>query len=146
MELKSYKINVGGTTVALRLTLGGQKNLQQRHGDDPMSVIFAALSNPVAMSDLLQECLKWPGSKNPVINEEDPSLDGEMLYNLLVDEGYSGQEKWVDLVANIAQVSGLISFKQAALMRQKAHNAAEEILAGEDDSAENPTMAPAENH
>lgn len=138
MARSCYILNVGGKEYKLRLTLRGQKNLMNKAKKpdletvdgilaslgarevspdvlatalnaatrDPkastMGIIMEAIDDPVAMSDLLTEALNWDGNSNKVHS-------GEELYDLMVENGYSGTEAFLDVVLGIAQNAGLLS-------------------------------------
>lgn len=138
MARNCYVLQVGDKTYKLRLTLKGQKNLMEKakrpnletvdnilaaFGDreinadtfsavlhaatrDPnpsmMGIIMEAIDDPVAMSDLLTEALSWEGNQNK-------THSGEKLYDELVEVGYVGTEKFLDLVLAIAHNAGLLS-------------------------------------
>ena len=61
-----------------------------------------AIDDPVAMSDLLTEALTWEGNPNKL-------RSGEDLYDLMVEDGYSGTEDFLDVVLGIAHNAGLLS-------------------------------------
>jgi hypothetical protein len=95
----------------MRLTLGGQINLKKRYpqaatGQDgsqtALNVIFASMDEPELMSGIFTEALNYGGNENAI-------KDGVELYDLLVDNGYSGSERFVPILTSIACVSGLLS-------------------------------------
>lgn len=138
MARSCYVLTVGGKEYKLRLTLKGQKNLMNKAkkpdmeavdnimaamGDrtvgadtlavalraatrDPnasmMGIIMEAIDDPVAMGDLLTEALTWEGNPNKL-------RSGEDLYDLMVEDGYSGTEDFLDVVLGIAHKAGLLS-------------------------------------
>ena len=138
MARNCYVLQVGGKEYKLRLTLKGQQNLMNKakrpdmdavkdmlaaFGDraitadaisvvlnvatkDPnasmMGIIMEAIDDPVAMKDLLTEALSWEGNQNK-------THSGEKLYDELVEVGYVGTEKFLDLVLAIAHNAGLLS-------------------------------------
>lgn len=138
MARSCYVLTVGGKEYKLRLTLKGQKNLMNKAkkpdmetverimstlGEksagaealavalnaatrDPnasmMGIIMEAIDDPIAMSDLLTEALTWEGNPNKL-------RSGEDLYDLMVEDGYSGTEDFLDVVLGIAHNAGLLS-------------------------------------
>lgn len=110
MGRNCYVLQVGGNEYKLRLTLKGQKNLKAKNKDPNASmigIVMEALDDPITMSDLLTEALSWDGNKNKI-------RSGEALYDEMVDAGYCGTEKWVDIVLGIAHNAGLLSEEDRA--------------------------------
>lgn len=105
-------------TVSLRLTLGGQINLKNMYKEvngTALQVIFMGMDDPAVMADVFTECLTFEGNNNDII-------DGEELYDLLVDNGYAGEEQFVPLLTSIAEASGLLSKNKKAAIDEMAIN------------------------
>jgi len=104
MTRTAYEIKLNdGTTVSLRLTLGGQINLKKRHKvENALAVFFTAMDDPEVCADLLTEALNYTGNTNTI-------QDGAELYDLLVDSGYADSDDFVPLLTSIACISGLLS-------------------------------------
>lgn len=113
---KALKVRIGEDSVRLRLTLGGQKRLKSRRGEDTLQTVLAAAGDGEAMADLLEEALNWEGSGNTVTS-------GEELYDLLVDSGYAGQEDFGSLAFDLAACSGLMEEGQASALKKTLHEA-----------------------
>lgn len=113
---KALKLRVGDETVRLRLTLGGQKRLKARRGEDTLLTILVAPTDADAMAALLDEALNWEDSGNTITS-------GEALYDLLVDSGYTGQERFGALAFDLAACSGLVSEEQAARLKEALRQA-----------------------
>ena len=106
MTKRYYPLRVGDMELKLRLTLAGQRRVREKWGEDILPFLLSAAMDAVKLCDLLSCCLDWPGSGNPV-------TDGEAVYDLLVDGGWQGQEKFAALVFDVAVQSGLLSRAQA---------------------------------
>ena len=63
-------------------------------------MILGAATDPEYMAGLLDAALNYKGNDNVI-------KDGEELYDLLVDEGWSGQVRFGELAVNIGCASGL---------------------------------------
>lgn len=140
MARKHFPVTLDGNTYRLRLTIGGQRSLKARFGEDTMETIFQAGTDSERMCALLTEALGWPDSGNTI-------TDGEQFYDLLVDGGYAGQERFFALAMDIASASGLMTPRQAddakrALGKavQETFDTAYEAMGGEEAAQEvNPT-------
>jgi len=75
------------------------------------------------MCALLREALNWPGSGNEI-------TDGEEFYDLLVDWGWHGQERFGWLAFDLAAASGLIADQQAEILKRRLHEAVQEAFSG----------------
>lgn len=122
MARKFLSLRGDGREYRLRLTLRGQRNLRDRFQEDTLQTVFLAASDGERMCALLQEALDWPESGNPV-------TDGEAFYDLLVDWGYHGQERFGALAFDLAAASGLITEAQAAQLKDTLHQAMEQAFA-----------------
>lgn len=100
-----YSLTVGEQEVRLRLTMGGQRRLKERFGEEILPFLFSAATDTELLCALLEECLNWQGNENPVTS-------GEALYDALVDEGWQGQEQFARLVFELAECSGLLTGEQ----------------------------------
>ena len=116
MTKRYYSLRLGDTEYRLRLTMAGQRALKERWGEDILSFLFSAAIDAEKCCDLLGQCLSWPDSGNPV-------TDGEALYDLLVDEGWQGQEAFAALVFDLGAESGLLRREQAEKLTAAVQNA-----------------------
>lgn len=93
--------------VQLRLTLGGQKALKAKYPEkETLDIIMSAAMDTEMMADVLNESLHFAGNENP------KTLTGEELYDMLVDEGFSGYLDFCGLLMEIAKGAGLLDEKQ----------------------------------
>ena len=103
MARQCYKLNLNGVDYKLRLTLAGQKALKERDPETPiLAVLLGALDYPEDMDFVLSTALNWDGNENKI-------RSGEALYDEMVDAGYRGNEKFLEVVLGIAHNAGLLS-------------------------------------
>ena len=112
MARKCYVLRLGENEYKLRLTLKGQKKLKERNPDVAViATIMSAVEEPEDMDALLTEALNWEGNKNKIHT-------GEELYDEMVDNGYSGSEKFMEIVLGIAKNAGLLTEDERAKMER----------------------------
>lgn len=111
MAKKYQLIQLDGQDYKLRLTFGAQKRLREQFHQPPLDVAMNAAGDEEKLCALLHEALDWPESGNPI-------TDGEVFCDLLVDNGYAGQDRFNGLVMDIAAASGMITVDNAARYRQ----------------------------
>lgn len=116
MAKRYYPLVLGEEEYRLRLTMAGQRALKERYGEDILPFLFSAAADAEKFCALLSQCLSWPGSENP-------SADGEWLYDRLVDEGWQGQEAFAGLIFRLAVVSGLLREDQAEKLNDAVRRA-----------------------
>ena len=121
MARKYYALRGDGAEYRLRLTVGGQRNLRARFGEDTLQTVFLCAGDSERMCALLTEALNWPQSGNGI-------TDGEQLYDLLVDWGWRGQERFGALAFDLAAASGLLTEEQAGQLKQTLCAAMEEAF------------------
>lgn len=129
---RAYVLRLDGEQVWLRLTVSGQRSLRERFGQDALQTVVEAVADGEKMAALLDAALNWGGNENTI-------RDGEVLYDRLVDEGWSGQERFGALAFDIAAHSGLISLQQAQKLKQSMAEAVENafrVLDEEEDEEE----------
>lgn len=103
MARQCLKLELGDVTVKLRLTLKGQKEIQKKYPEaSVIATIMDAVDDPEAMDLVLTQALNFEGNGNKV-------RSGEQLYDLLVDNGYEGQEDFLSLMLDIARGAGLVT-------------------------------------
>lgn len=134
MARKYLSLRGDGAEYRLRLTVSGQRNLRAQFGEETLQTVFLAATDSERMCALLREALSWQDSGNPV-------TDGETFYDLLVDWGYRGQERFGALAFDLAAASGLITEGQAAQLKETLHKAMAEAFAN---PASSDGAAPAE--
>lgn len=117
MARKNHPVRLDGKEYKLRLTIAGQKHLRQQFNKPPIDVAMEAASDEEMLCALLTEALSWPESGNEI-------TDGEEFYDLLVDNGYDGQDQFFGLVMDIASKSGMMKPEVA----KRAKDATEKML------------------
>lgn len=111
MARKYLPIRGDGKEFRLRLTVRGQRELKRQFQEETLQTIFMAASDSERMCALLQEALNWPESGNTI-------TDGEVFYDLLVDWGWHGQERFGELSFDLAAASGLMTEHQACQLKE----------------------------
>ncbi len=122
MARKYLPIRGDGREYRLRLTLRGQRELRRQFQEETLQSIFLAATDSERMCALLQEALNWPESGNEV-------TDGEVFYDLLVDWGWHGQERFGALAFDLAAASGLITDCQASQLKENLREAVTQAFA-----------------
>lgn len=103
MARECYKLLLDGKEYKLRLTLKGQKALEEKFpGVAALGTVIGAVEDLDAMEAVLTQALNWKGNENEV-------LDGAELYDLMVDEGYCGADRFLAVMLGIAHNAGMIS-------------------------------------
>lgn len=121
MSRKYHLLRLEGQEYRLRLTLRGQRQLKDRFQEETLETVLLAAADAERMCALLGEALSWPESGNPV-------TDGEEFYDLLVDGGYRGQERFGALAFDIAASSGLITDDQAKQLKDSLRTALDQAF------------------
>lgn len=139
MEKRTYDVKANGELYRLRLTLGGQRALRRQFHEETLETVLGAAVDGERMAAVLQQALNWDGNDNRI-------TDGETLYDLLVDCGWSGQEAFGELAFEIAAESGLISREQAeqlkAAVKENVARAFDSLNGEESEAADRPTSNP----
>lgn len=101
--MRTYDKTLGGKPFKFRLTIGKQREMNQRFGSDQgaIQVILSSVDDLDMMSYLLGAAADWPGNENPTV-------DGDQIYDLLVDSGASGMVDFLDVALGIAEASGIV--------------------------------------
>lgn len=120
-----YKIKVKNENktidVSFRLTLKAQVELKNKYNESAMSTIFSAVDDAEKLADLLTQALNYKGNENTI-------TDGEELYDILVDNGYVGTEKFMGLVVDIGTTSGLLTKEQGEKIVKMSSGLIDEAL------------------
>lgn len=95
----------------LRFTVASQLKFKKKYGNEGIQTILKTLDDLEMMLDFFTEALSFKDNQNPV-------TDGAKFYDLLVDNGYSGQEDFSSLVFEIASCSGIIKSEQSSKLSQ----------------------------
>ena len=122
LELKDGKQKV---KVALRLTLAGQLALKKKYKENAIATIFGAMDDVEVFCEVLNEALNWKGNENAF-------TDGAELYDLLVDNGFTGYEGLGGVLFSIASASGLVTEKDRDKMIQRFGHVFDDLFSDED--------------
>ncbi|MCD8007932.1 MAG: hypothetical protein LUF68_03180 [Clostridiales bacterium] len=128
---RTYTLRLDGQKLRLRLTVAGQRTLREKFDEEPLQIILSAAMDGERMAALLEEALNWRGNDNGI-------TDGEALYDLLVDEGWSGQVRYGALALDIAAQSALGRDLQAEQDKRRVAEAGEQPFQLLEDSEEPP--------
>lgn len=122
---KILHIHLAEGDVRLRLTVGAQKRLKAYYNCPVLDTITGAMEDVDILTRLLTEALTWEGSGNMV-------TDGDQLYDLLVDNGYSGNGDFGCLAIDIAAASGLLTETHASRIKAKITKSMEGLFEEDD--------------
>lgn len=100
--MRTYNKGLDGETYTFRLTVGAQKELEKKRNESAMHVILNAATDATAMTDLLGASAKHKGNANATV-------DGDELYDLMVDAGVCGQVDWLEIACGIGAASGVLT-------------------------------------
>lgn len=139
--MPGYNMTLDGVNYELKLTAKAQQNLESKYKDGAMAVILNAVDRISVRSDVFQQALNFKGSANPV-------KDGYEFCDLLVENGFAGQEDFTEILLGVAKASGIVNDKtKEKLSRRVAaymNNLFEEGTS-EGPEEENPTKIAAES-
>lgn len=110
MAKKVLPLHLNEGDYFLRLTVGGQKALKKKFGENALEVVLDAVSDLEKICAVLTEALSWAGNPNDV-------TDGEAFYDLLVDNDYSGMSQFMGLMCDILVCSGMLTEQQAEAVK-----------------------------
>lgn len=99
----------------LRLSIASQLKLKKETGEEGVELIFKAIDDLGLQIKLFTEALNFKGHQNVI-------TDGAVLYEVLVDNGYSGKEQFARLLFDIASSSGIIKPDQAEKLGETIDN------------------------
>lgn len=130
MARQCYKLNLNGVDYKLRLTLAGQKALKERDPETPiLAILLGALDDPADMDFVLSTVLNWDGNENKIHSGED-------LYDEMVDAGYRGNEKFLEVMLGIAHNAGLLSEDERDKIRRSTLRMLREGMDSLDDAGD----------
>lgn len=95
----------------MRISVGSQLKLKREVGEEGIQLIFKAMDDLGLTVKVLTEALNFKGHQNVI-------TDGAELYEVLIDNGYSGKEAFAKLLFDIASCSGMIKPEQAEQLSQ----------------------------
>ena len=83
--MRTYDKMLNNELYHFRLTVGAQKALEKKFGEQANQFVFACADSVEKMTYLLGAAASYQGNENPTTN-------GDEIYDLLVDDGVAGQE------------------------------------------------------
>ncbi|MCD8190342.1 MAG: hypothetical protein LUD78_09030 [Clostridiales bacterium] len=128
--MANYCMTVGGQDYELRLSAKAQANLESKHKEGIVSIIFNSIDRIGVRAELFSAALNYNGNTNPIKNGFD-------FCDALTEDGVAGSEGFARILLELAYTSGIISEK----IKDKALDQLEGVFADEDETAdeENPT-------
>ena len=100
--MKTYDRILDGKQYSFRLTALAQKEMERKFKAPAMQIMFQAVDDIEKMTYLLGVAANYKGNDNP-------TTDGDDIYNLLVDDGVCGQDGFFEVACKIAIASGIMS-------------------------------------
>lgn len=104
--MRTYERMIGNDKYQFRLTAGAQKALERQFDATGLQLILESAADAEKMTAILGASANYKGNENPTI-------DGEMIYDLLVDDGVAGEDGFFEISLGIAVASGIMSEKNA---------------------------------
>ena len=132
--MRTYERMIGNDKYQFRLTAGAQKALEKQFGATGLQLILESAANAERMTAILGASANYKGNENPTI-------DGEMIYDLLVDDGVAGEDGFFEISLGIAVASGIMSEKNAGKTMDVIAKAVEETYASLGPTEEKTTEA-----
>lgn len=100
--MRTYDRILDGKQYSFRLTALAQKEMERKFKESAMQIMFQAVDDIEKMTYLLGVAANYKGNDNP-------TTDGDDIYNLLVDDGVCGQDGFFEVACKIAIASGIMS-------------------------------------
>lgn len=90
---------------SLRFSVASQLKFKKKYKNEGVQAVLACFDDLEMMLDFFTEALSFKDNNNPV-------TDGAEFYDILVNNGYCGQEDFTTLVLKIAACSGIVKEEQ----------------------------------
>lgn len=100
--MRTYDKTLDGKVYSFRLNVLAQKEMERKFKETATQTVFSAADSPEKMTYLLSAAASYKGNDNPTTN-------GDEIYDLLVDAGVCGQDGFFEEACNIAIASGIMS-------------------------------------
>lgn len=120
-------------TLGLRLNVAAQMALKKKYNEEAVSSLLSAVSDVEKMVYIFGLALSYKNNENAI-------TDGAEFYDLLVDNGFAGQNEFMKILTSVAAASGLITAKQKKQIDAFAEGTTEEAFGevfGEDEDEKN---------
>lgn len=118
--MRTYNRIMNGQTFSFRLTVGAQKGIEKKFGTTLVQFIFDCADSVEKMTYLLGAAANFKGNENPTV-------DGDEIFDLLVDDGVGGQDGFCAVAVDIAAASGILSETLAAKSKEGVEKAMNEL-------------------
>ena len=92
--MRTYDRMLGNELYNFRLTVGAQKALEKKFGEQANQFVFACADSVEKMTYFLGAAASYQGNENPTTN-------GDEIYDLLVDDGVAGQDGFFGVASGI---------------------------------------------
>ena len=119
--MRTYERMIGSDKYQFRLTVGAQKVLEKKFGEQANQFVFACADSVEKMTYLLGAAASYQGNENPTTN-------GDEIYDLLVDDGVAGQDGFFGVAIEIAVASGITSEKFAGKSLAAVEKMMQEVI------------------
>lgn len=118
------KVNMDGvdTTILLKLDVKTIRRIQTEKGKEILDILMDAPRDPAAMGELLDAALHYSHNHNP-------QMEGDDLYELLVEAGKCGIADWLEIANGIAAASGILQTAHGNAMVASVRRKMEEAIA-----------------
>lgn len=100
--MRTYARTLDGKQYEFRLSVLAQKEMERKFKEPATQTVFAAADDVEKMTYLLGAAASYKGNDNP-------SRDGNEIYDLMVDDGVCGQDGFFEEACHIAIASGIMS-------------------------------------
>ncbi|MBQ8503352.1 MAG: hypothetical protein IJ491_03640 [Clostridia bacterium] len=100
---------------ALRFSVASQLKFKKKYKLEGVQAVLNCFDDLEMMLDFFTEALSFKDNNNPV-------TDGAEFYDILVNNGYCGQEDFTKLVLQIASSSGIVKQNQGEKVAEAISN------------------------
>lgn len=101
LEYKGEKVEF-----QLRFPVMAQLEFKKKYNEEGMSAVMSTADDLEKQLFFLEKSLSFKDNQNPV-------TDGKEFYEILVNNGYGGNEDFASLIFEIASVSGILKEEQS---------------------------------
>lgn len=109
------------TAISLKLDVKTIRRLQAETGKEILDILMDAPRDPAAMGELLDAALHYAHNHNP-------QMEGDDLYEYLVEAGKCGVADWLEISNGIATASGILQAAHGKAMVSSVRRKMEEAI------------------
>lgn len=117
----------------LKLDVKHIRELTEKTGKGILDLLTDAPGDPGVMGEILDAAIRFKNNQNPA------DVDGDDLFDLLVDGGTCGMTDWMEIANGIATASGILQSAQANAMlssvKRRMEKAIDKLNRDEEDTA-----------